>query len=347
MKGAALSRTEVIKAIEMKGPRRVPCWYTWIADETWDKYGGELETTLEPYFDDVVLVDYDMPRGFTEPAPGRDEWGIYYVSEPGVFSGMRSSDLKDVPWELLEEKVVRNPPDPHAPGRFDGARKLRTERPDVYLAGHWWALYFERMIALRREEDLLADCLVDRGRVDRLGWTICDFFCGIVDEFAEAGMDGIFFSDDLGFSNQLIFPPGVFRDLFKPWYRTLFARIRRHGMHVIMHSCGFLWEIIPDLIECGLQVFHFQPSVLDMKRLVREYGKDLSFFGGIDIQRFLTASTADQVRRGIRQIFRALDREPGGYLAGPSNTIMPDTPFENIRAMLEAMEEHGDRGTLH
>ncbi len=226
-------------------------------------------------------------------------------------------------------------------------KEIRSKNPNLYLAGHWWALYFERMIALRREEDFLVDCMIHRQNVERLGWKICDFFCGIVDGFAEAGMDGIFFSDDLGFSNQLIFPPRIFRELFKPWYKKLFERIRKYGLHVMMHSCGYLWEIIPDLIECGLQVFHFQPSVLDIQRLVKEYGKHLTFFGGIDIQKFLINSTPKEVKNGIKDIFSILDHDGGGYIAGPSNTIMPDTPFENIQVMLESMEEYNDRGRLH
>jgi len=191
-----------------------------------------------------------------------------------------------------------------------------------------------------------SDLKNDWKKVERLGWMICNFLCGIVDGFAEAGMDGIFFSDDLGFSNQLIFSPEIFRDMWKPWYKKLFERIRSHDMHVIMHSCGFLWEIIPDLIDCGMQVYHYQSSVMDTKKLVREYGKDLTFFGGIDIQKFLINSNPKEVIKGIKEMFMILDHDGGGYISGPTNTIMPDTPFENIIAMYKAMEEYSDRKKL-
>jgi len=344
LKKEPLKKEEVIKAIEKRNPRYIPGWYSWIADETWEKYGDRLKKLLENYTDDIMLIDYDTPEGFVEPAPGRDEFHIYYVDKPGVFSGMRTSDLKN-DWKKVE-RLMDNPPDPYAKGRFDNAIKIRKKYPDRYLVGHWWATYFEKMIAIRGEENLFIDIYLERKKLERLGWMICNFLCGIVDGFAEAGMDGIFFSDDLGFSKQLIFSPEIFRDMWKPWYKKLFERIRSHDMHVIIHSCGFLWEIIPDLIDCGMQVYHYQSSVMDTKKLVREYGKDLTFFGGIDIQKFLINSNPKEVIKGIKEMFMILDHDGGGYISGPTNTIMPDTQFENIIAMYKAMGEYSDREKL-
>jgi uroporphyrinogen decarboxylase len=190
------------------------------------------------------------------------------------------------------------------------------------------------------------DLYTDREKIIRFGWKICEFFCGIIDGFGKVGMDGIFFSDDLGFARQLIFSPDIFREVFKPWYKEIFERIHKNGMHVIMHSCGYLWEIIPDLIEIGLDVHHFQPFVMDMNAYVREFGKDLTFFGGIDIQKFMIDNDPEGIRNGIKEIFQTLDHDGGGFMAGPSNTLMSDTPYENIVAMYEAMNEFAPRSKL-
>lgn len=346
MKDKVLPKEEVIKAIERKDPSHVPGWYEWIADETWEKYGDDLKSLLTEYKNDVILADYDMPDGFSESEPGVDEWGIYYIDKPGVFSGMRTSNFKDCSWDELEDKLVNNFPDPFAQGRFKNVDKIREENPDSYVVGHWWATFFERFIALRKEDEFLMDLYINRDRVEKLGWMICDFFCGIVDGYAEAGMDGIFFSDDLGFTEQLIFPPDMFRELFKPWYKKLFERIHKHDMHVILHSCGYLWDVIPDLIEVGMDVHHFQSSVLEPKTYVQEYGKDLTFFGGIDIQKFLINTDAEGVKKGVKEYFEVLDHDGGGYIAGPTNTVMPDTPFENIVAMCETMNDLSERSWL-
>jgi len=347
MKKHILHKTEVIKAIERKNPSYIPCWYDWIADETWAKYGDKLKNLLSDYKNDIILVDYDMPDGFVEPAPGRDEWHIYYINEPGVFSGMRSSDLKKYDWDILEEVILKHPPDPYAPGRFEHATKMRAQYPDNYLVGHWWATFFERFIALRNEADFLSDLYLNRNKVVQFGNMMCDFFCGIVDGFSDAGMDGIFFSGDLGFEAQLIFPPDVFRDVFKPLFKRLFDRIHHHNMHVIMHSCGYLWDIIPDLIDIGMDVHHFQSSVLDPEIYVKRFGKDLTFFGGIDIQKFLISTNPDGIRKGVKHYMSILDHDGGGYIAGPTNTIMPDTSFENIEAMYETMSIYSDRNKLY
>ena len=347
MMHSILPKEQVIRAIERREPSHIPCWYDWIAKETWEKYGDALTGLLAEYRNDIIVVDYDMPEGFVAPAPGRDEWSIYYIDEPGLFSGMRTSDYKNKEWETLESGLMARFPDPAAAGRFVTAQRMRAQYPDAYLVGHWWATYFERFIALRKEDDFLVDLYINRDKVEKLGEMICDFFCGIVDGFAAAGMDGIFFSDDLGFDTQLIFRPDIFRSLFKPWYRRLFDRIHQHNMHVIMHSCGHLWEIIPDLIDIGMDVHHFQSSVLDPEKYVREYGKDLTFFGGIDIQKFLISTDAEGVRRGVKRLMRILDHDGGGYMAGPTNTIMPDTSLENIQAMFETMSHYADRRILY
>lgn len=310
-----LNKNEVIKAIEKNNPGFILGWYSWIADETWAKYGKKLKLLLNNYTNDLTLVDYNMPYGFVEPALGRDEFHIYYINRPDVFSGMRTPDLKGN-WGKVET-LMKNFPNLYAKGRFDNAKAIRTKCPNVYLVGHWWATFFERMIALRGEEEFLTDIYLERKKLEKLGWMICDFLCGIVDGFADSGMDDIFFSDDLGFSHSLVFKPEIFRTLFKPWYKKLSERIRSHNMHVMMHSCGYLWEIIPDLIECGLEVFHFQPYVMDMRRLVKEFGKDLTFFGGIDIQKFLIISSPSEIRIGIKEIYSILNHDGGDYIAEP------------------------------
>ncbi|MCF7929603.1 MAG: hypothetical protein K9L68_12640, partial [Spirochaetales bacterium] len=124
MKGYRLSKTQVIKAIEKKEPTHIPGWYDWIAEETWELYGDRLSKLLADYQNDIILADYEAPTGFTEPAEGRDEWHIYYINEPGVFSGMRTSDLHGS-WEEMESTLNRDFPDPYAPGRFETAKKLR------------------------------------------------------------------------------------------------------------------------------------------------------------------------------------------------------------------------------
>jgi len=135
-KSEPLSKTEVIKAIEKKNPHMIPGWYNWVADETWQKYGGKLKQLLNKYTNDLIMVDYDMPKGFIEPDTGRDEFYIYYVNKPGVFSGMRKSDLAKS-WPKLED-FMKKFPDPYDQGRFDSAKILREKYPNVYLVGHYF-----------------------------------------------------------------------------------------------------------------------------------------------------------------------------------------------------------------
>lgn len=337
-----LKKREVIKAIERKNPDFIPGCYSWFAKETYSKYGKDLIKVQGNYIDDLIFFDYTLPENFIESEEGKDEFYICCADKPDVFRKL--SNLQH-DW-LKIEKLISNSPDPYSKDSFNSVKILRKKYPDSYLAGCWHATFFERLTSLRGE-DFLNDLYLERTEVEKLGWMLCDFFCDIVDCFSEVKMDGIFFSDDLGLPTSVAFDPALFRKIFKPWYKKLFEKIKQKNMHVMMHSCGCLWEIIPDLIDCGLDVLHFQPSVMDIKRLVKEFGKDLTFFGGIDVNNFLSKSTPEQVTSGILEMFKIMDRKNCGFISGPSNLIMPDTPFENIVAMLDAMKKFSDRDFLN
>lgn len=336
-----LKKSEVIKAIERKNPDFIPGYYNWFAKETYLEYGKDLLKLQNNYVNDLIFFYYALPENFIESEEGKDEFYICDTDKPDVF---RKSSGLQYDW-LKIEKLISNFPSPYTKDRFSSAKILRKKYSNNYIAGRLQAAFFERMASLRGE-DFPNDLYLERIKVEKLGWMICDFFCDIVDGFSKVKMDGIFFSDDLGLPTSVAFDPALFRKIFKPWYKKLFEKIKQKNMHIMMQNCGCLWEIIPDLIDCGLDVLHFQPSIMNIKRLVKEFGKDLTFFGGIDIKNFLSKSTPEQVTSGILEIFKIMDRKNGGFISGPSNLIMPDTPFENIAAMLDAMKKFSDRKFL-
>ena len=127
--------------------------------------------------------------------------------------------------------------------------------------------------------------------------------------------------------------------------QKIFELCHSNGLHTFMHTCGNVTEIVPDLIEIGLDVLHpIQPYAMDAEYIVREYGKDLAFFGGIDVQYLLPMGTPEQIDMEVRRIIRLFDRPDGGFIAACANTIMPETPFENISALFKALKKYCWRG---
>ena len=113
---------------------------------------------------------------------------------------------------------------------------------------------------------------------------------------------------------------------------------KRHGLWIAYHSCGALREIIPDLIEMGVDVLNpVQCNCVGMDPLdlKREFGEKLAFMGGVDTQELLPHGSAADVARATERLLEGMTAGGGGYILAASHTIPPETPDENIFAMYE------------
>jgi len=154
---------------------------------------------------------------------------------------------------------------------------------------------------------------------------------------AVPGVDGGCFGDDYGAQRGLLFSPKIWRQMFKPRLARMFAVFRDAGLPVMVHSDGDLWPILPDLVEIGLTCLNpVQPEVLEHTRLYREFGRHLSFYGGISTQTVLPTGTPEQVKEATAACVRALAPEGTGLILGPSHRMQSDIPSANVIAMLEA-----------
>jgi uroporphyrinogen decarboxylase len=111
---------------------------------------------------------------------------------------------------------------------------------------------------------------------------------------------------------------------------------------IYRHSCGSIYEFIPDFIEIGVDIINpVQPLAKNMEpwRLKKEFGKDITFFGGIDTQKLLY-KPVDDVERGVKEVINTYGHG-GGYILGTSHNIEPDTPIENIITLFEVALKYG------
>lgn len=153
------------------------------------------------------------------------------------------------------------------------------------------------------------------------------------------------YSEDLGGQDSLLISPKMYRRLFKPRQRRIIDLL--HSLtdaKVLMHSDGAIREIIPDLIECGVDALNpVQVSArgMDSASLKRDFGRDIAFWGGgCDSQGVLPFATPQEVREEVRR--RTEDFKPGGgYIFGPIHHIESHVPPENIEALFQAALEFG------
>ena len=105
----------------------------------------------------------------------------------------------------------------------------------------------------------------------------------------------------------------------------------------MQHSCGSVCDIIPWLIEDGVDILNpiqMRAEGMDLPSLARQFGGTITFHGGVDTQHTLPFGTPDDVREQVRS-YRALTRDTGGYLLCSSQDLIEDISDENILAMYE------------
>ena len=332
-----LPREDVIKAIERTGGKNIPLvFHKWWGVGLEDKYEPKLSEMASKYPDDIFAVFYTAPGNdkSTLPNPAY-RWG--YKDD---YSDVARHSIGEM-YELLPDwaefdLLLADFPDPNEPGNFDSVIPALPDAGDRYKLGCWWMLFHERFWTIRGMENLMLDYYDNMDHLKVLGQRFLEYYKVIVDRFAELGFDGIFTSDDLGHQSGPLMSPATFKELYLPLYQEFISYVHSKGMHVFLHSCGDNTELMDYLVEAGLDVLHpIQTGCMDEAYIASKYGDKMSFLVGVDVQHLLPEGSVDEVRAGIRGLIDTFYRSEGGLLLAAGNGIMPDTPLENIEAMLE------------
>jgi len=162
---------------------------------------------------------------------------------------------------------------------------------------------------------------------------------------AAGGIDIVLTGDDFGAQNGLLISPAMWDAFLREGFADYIALARDHGAVAMHHTCGSVVDLVPRMIDCGLQVLQsLQPEARGMEAgpLKAEFGDRLCFQGGVSIQRTLPYGTPDDVHREVRALAEAMG--PGGYIFCTSHNIQADTPMTNVRALLDAYREYGAVG---
>jgi uroporphyrinogen decarboxylase len=229
-------------------------------------------------------------------------------------------------------------PDPKDAARYDFFDEtIAANRDTAVLVSLGFAL-FERAWTLAGMENVLMAMAADKPFAHTLLDRILEFNLAVIERACAHEVDIFRFGDDWGQQRGLIMGPALWREFIKPRFRTMCELVKSRGKVTMLHCCGKVDEIFPDLIECGLDVFNpFQPEVMDVFEIKKRYGSEMTFYGGISIQRTLPFGTVAQVRDEVQRLIDVVGAD-GGYIASPSHDIPGDAKAENIAAMIEVLQ---------
>lgn len=212
----------------------------------------------------------------------------------------------------------------------------------------------ENSLRIRGYENWFMDTMIDPDGVEALFDRIVEdklrYWDAIIDWAIETGNESkiqvISEADDLGSQATTIIDPDILRQMVIPRFKTIFTHVKKRLPHVktFMHSCGAIREILPDLIEAGLDILNpvqFTASGMDLKELKRDFGDVLTFWGGgVDTQSTLNNGTPQQVADEVKRIIDTL-APGGGFVFAPVHNIQDDVSPENFWAMWDTLQEYG------
>lgn len=269
-------------------------------------FGGALQ---EKYPSDVSGLPYQYPAGKSWGEPNRkgrrmDIWGcIWETGEDGVCGEVKESPLRDgwgglktfrPPFEILEKADLSsvNP---------------ACATSEKFMIAKWETMPnpFERMQHLRGTEQLYMDLAEMEPEIYQLRDMVHEYFMKQMELWCHTDVDAVHISDDWGSQHSLLISPDLWRTFFKPLYKDYCQLAHSHGKLVLMHSDGYIMDIIPDLIEVGVHAVNAQIFCMPIEELAEKYAGKICFWGEIDRQRLLTFGTPQEVRAAVQRVARA------------------------------------------
>ena len=312
------------------------------------------EPILQRFGIDTRYVRVGGPRGYRLQIDANnsflDIWGTRWQKPPSSLY-----------WDMVGHPIAEPTPaafkayrwpDPHDPGRTDGigqrARTLFEQGEYAVVLDTSGFGVFEQGWALRGFENFYTDMVAEPAFAEALVQGVADYQIALYERvLAEVGpyVDVVMVAEDLGSQDGPLISPETYRRMVKPAQKRVWQFIKsKTAARLFLHSCGSVRRFIPDLIEIGVDILNpIQVAAADMNpaALKREYGKDLTFWGGgCDTQRVLTFGTPDDVEREVRQRIRELG-PGGGFVFNQIHNIQPGVPAENIVRMFETVLAHG------
>jgi uroporphyrinogen decarboxylase len=154
-------------------------------------------------------------------------------------------------------------------------------------------------------------------------------------------LGAVLMSDDLSHAGGCLVSPKVYRKYVFPWYRQIGDVFAKAHIPFIFHSDGKLWDVLDDLVGCGIKGIHpIEPKAMDIVEVKRRYGGKLCIFGNIDLDYTLTRGTVNEVDALVKKKIKELG-PGGGYVLSASNSIPEYVKPENFKAMIEAAKKYG------
>jgi len=348
------SRERVLAALNHREADRVPIddspWTTTV--RRWHQEGLPEGVSPQQYFGfEFSGIGADLSLGMpTEIVEETDEYIIAWNSNGALRKNFKHSTSTP---ECLDFKI-KTPADWYAwkqeleVGRDrinweGGLAAMRAAREQGLWFPYRAATGYDKTQGVVGSERLLIAMVTEPDWCADMFMTWSEMIIASAQMMMDGGFefDGAFLYDDMGYRNGLLFSPQTYRDLCKPAHEAVCDFFHRYGLKVILHSCGNVSELIPDLIDAGFDCL--QPlevkAGMDLVALKEQYGQQLAFMGGIDV-RAMAHPDPKVIEEEIR-IKVGIAKRGGGYIYHSDHSVPDNVSFDRYKYVMELVHKYG------
>lgn len=347
------SKERVLKAINHEQTDRIPI-----------TFDAEIEVyqTLQDYFkvenkkDLFEKLNIDtwmiLPKNFIYPEDELDNkikksiWG--YKTQLTPYKGGAYDELFFSPLagkDSLSDIDHHDWPSESTLDFYHYSNEIIEHKNQAIIGVFTWGAYFIATF-IRGLEDLMLDFVLRKKYAQHLIETIAEKSYYFLDKMlteSAGGIDIVYMADDYCSQQGPFFDPNLFKEFISPYLELFVKRVHKANKKFLLHVCGAVGSLLPMIIEAGvdmLEPIQTRATGMEPEKLKRDFGKDICFYGGMDLQKILNNGTIEQVRDEAKRLIRILGKD-GGYIFGPGHTyIQVDAPIENILAMYNTAYEY-------
>lgn len=322
------SRELVIKAVLFQNPERVPYSLP-------DEYGSDIIGA-------GVAPDPEWKPSF--PRTGtkwEDEWYCVWERLSGDITKGQVTGHPLKSYDIFEKFKW---PNFKIPERYKAMKEIvANNKQDKFVLANIDFSLMHRLEYLRGHENAWTDPYLEPENLQRLLDKLAQLAIDQVDMVAEAGAHGIVSADDLGFQDRPMVSPEIFHKFFAPYYKKVYQQTRKKNILTFLHSCGFIIDLLDDLIDAGLQVIQMdQQENMGLENLGKRFGGKICFWCPVDIQKTMNSGTVEDVRNYAKKLIDTLGKFNGGFIAkwyGAPEAV--GHTKRKIKAMCETFVSYG------
>jgi len=335
-----------LKVINFDYPEWIPANVS-LMPATWIKYKEELEKIVleHPHiFPNYKKGDFKNMKLSRAYKKGRwkDIWGVTWEN---IEEGLDSAPVEELaPLKNWEDFEKYNPPDPLKYDRYGeridwNERKKNIEeakrKGDLARGGLVHGAMYMNLYYLRGFSNFMIDVATREPRLEKLIKMVLDYNLKLIEKWLKIGVEIMYFGDDLGLQKSLPMNPKDWRYYIKPCFSQMFSRCKDKNVYVYLHTDGHILEIIPDLIECGVNIINPQIRANTLEGIKKYCKGKVAIHLDLDRQLFPFA-TPLQLEEHIKKAIDALSLPEGGLFLHIE--CEPDVSLKNIETICKILE---------